>query len=54
MRMLLIYFVAAIAAYFLAGIKGRFTKRERLYFAIGAFVLVYLITMISVLVGGSP
>jgi ABC-type branched-subunit amino acid transport system permease subunit len=54
MRMMLIYFVAAIAAYFLAGIKGRFTKRERLYFAIGAFVAVYLVTMILVFTGGNP
>ena len=52
--MMLIYFAAAIAAYFLAGLKGRFTRRERLYFAIGAFVLVYLMTMILVFTGGNP
>jgi hypothetical protein len=42
MRMMLIYFGAAAVAYFLSGIGGRFTKRTRLYFAIGAFAVAYL------------
>ncbi len=45
MRMMLIYFGAAIGTYFLTGIGNRFTQRMRIYFAIGAFVLTYLTAM---------
>lgn len=52
MRMMLILFGASAFVYFVTGIKGRFTVRGRLYFAVGTFVIVYLVTMILVFLGG--
>ena len=52
MRMMLIYFGAAVGAYFLSGMRGRFSKRDRLYFAIGAFVLAYLVAMVMTFIEG--
>ena len=54
MRMMLILFGASAFVYFVTGIKGRFTGRQRLYFALGTFVAVYLVTMILVFTGGNP
>ena len=46
MRMMLILFGTSACVYFVTGIKGRFTRRKRVYFAIGAFGVAYLVTMI--------
>ena len=54
LRMLLILLGPAVFVYFVTGIKGRFTIRKRLYFALGTYVLVYLITMVLVLTGENP
>ena len=54
MRMILILFGSAFLVYLLTGLTGRFTKRTRLYFAIGTFVIVYLTTMFLVFSGGEP
>jgi hypothetical protein len=54
MRMMLILFGAAAFVYFVTGIKGRFTVRKRLYFAMGTYIIVYLITMILVFTVGNP
>ena len=54
MRMILILLGASAFVYFVTGIKGRFTRRMRLYCAIGTFILVYLVTMVLVFVGGNP
>ncbi len=52
MRMMLIYLGAAIAAYLLSGIGERFTTRMRLYFAVGAFVVTYIVTMTLTFIEG--
>jgi len=54
MRMMAILLGSAAFVYFVTGIKGRFTKRKRFYFALGTYVLVYLITMILVFLDGIP
>jgi hypothetical protein len=54
MRMMLILFGASAFVYFVTGIKGRFTMRKRLYFALGTYIIVYLITMVLVFTGGNP
>lgn len=54
MKMMLILFGASAFVYFVTGIKGRFTRWKRFYFALGAFIIVYLITMILVFTGGNP
>lgn len=54
MRMMLILLGASAFVYFVTGIKGRFTVRKRLYFAMGAYIIVYLITMILVFTVGNP
>ena len=54
MRMMLIYFAAAIVAYSLSGLGGKFTKRSRLYFALGAFIVTYLVTMALTLFESVP
>ena len=53
MRMMAILLGTAAFVYFVTGIKGRFTKMKRLYFAIGAYVIVYLITMTLVFLSGN-
>jgi hypothetical protein len=52
MRMMAILLGSAAFVYFVTGIKGRFTRMTRLYFALGTYILVYLITMILVFLGG--
>lgn len=54
LRMLLILLGPTALVYFVTGIKGRFTMRKRLYFALGTYILVYLITMVLVLSGDNP
>ena len=54
MRMMLILFGSSAFVYFVRGIKGRFTVRKRLYFAMEAYIIVYLITMILVFTVGNP
>jgi len=49
MRVMLILLGASLAAYFLSGIGGRFTRLMRLYIAVGAFAVAYIVTVISVL-----
>ena len=54
MRMMLILFGVSAFVYFVTGIKGRFTVRKRIYFAMGTYIIVYLITMILVFTVGNP
>ena len=54
MRMIAILLGAAAFAYFVTGIGGRFTRRARFYFAVGTFIVVYLLTMVLVFTGGNP
>ena len=54
MRMMLILFGASAFVYFVKGIKSRFTMRKRLYFALGTYIIVYLITMVLVFTVGNP
>lgn len=54
MRMMLILLGASAFVYFVTGLKGRFTVRKRLYFALGTYIIVYLITMILVFTVGNP
>ena len=49
MRLMLILLGASLAAYFLAGIGGRFSRLVRLYIAVGTFAAAYIVTLISVL-----
>ncbi len=53
MRMMFILLGAAAFAYYVTGIKGGFTRWERFYFALGTYILVYLITIILVFLGGN-
>jgi|GEM_PF-2867992 len=53
MRMMAILLSSAVFVYFITGVRGSLTKRVRFYFALGAFVVVYLLTMILVFVGGN-
>ena len=48
MRLMLMFLGASLAAYFLSGIGGRFSKLTRLYIAVGTFVVVYIATVIFV------
>lgn len=52
MRMMLILLGASALVYFVTGIKRRFTPWQRFYFAVGTFIIVYLVTMILVFSGG--
>ena len=52
MRMMLILFGASALAYFVTGLKGRFPRWQRFYFAVGTFIIVYLVTMILVFSDG--
>ena len=54
MRMMLILLGASAFVYFVTGLKGRFTMRQRLYFALGTYIIVYLITMVLVFTVGNP
>jgi uncharacterized membrane protein YcjF (UPF0283 family) len=54
MRMMAILFGAAIFVYVVTGIRNRFPRRTRLYFALAAMIIVYLFTMLLVLLGGDP
>ena len=54
MRMMAILLGASAFVYFVTGIRGRLTSRTRFYFALGTFIVVYLMTMILVFVGGNP
>ena len=54
MRIMAILLGASAFVYFVTGIGGRFTRLTRFYFALGTFVVVYLMTMILVFVGGNP
>ncbi|MEJ2491112.1 MAG: hypothetical protein P8Y84_05770, partial [Desulfuromonadales bacterium] len=51
MRLMLILLGASLFAYFVTGIGRRFTTTARLYFAIGTFLGVYLVTMTLVSTG---
>jgi hypothetical protein len=50
MRMMLILLGASAFVYVVTGIRGRFTRRTRFYFALGTFVVVYLLTMVLVFI----
>jgi len=54
MRMMAILLGASVFVYFVTGIRGRLTRRTRFYFAMGTFVVVYLLTMVLVFTGGNP
>ena len=54
MRMMLILFGASAFVYYVTGLRGRFTVRKRIYFAMGTYIIVYLITMILVFTVGTP
>ena len=49
--MMAILLGAAAFVYYVTGLKGRLTRMQRLYFALGTYILVYLITMFLVLSG---
>ena len=53
MRMMARLLGTAAFGYFVTGINGRFTRIMRLYFALGAYILVYLITMTLVFFSGN-
>lgn len=54
MRMIAILLGASVFVYFVTGLRGSFTRRARFYFAMGTFIVVYLLTMVLVFVGGNP
>ena len=54
MRMMLILLGSAAFVYYVTGLRGRFTVRKRIYFAMGTYIIVYLITMVLVFTVGNP
>lgn len=54
MRMMFILLGSAAFVYYVTGIRGRFTRWQRFYFALGTYIVVYLITMVLVLSGENP
>ena len=53
MRMMAILLGASAFVYYVTGLRGSFTRRTRLYFAMGTWIVVYLVTMILVFLGGN-
>lgn len=53
MRMMAILLGASAFVYYVTGLSGRYTKRTRLYFAMGTWIFVYLVTMFLVFFGGN-
>jgi hypothetical protein len=53
MRMMAILLGSAAFVYYVTGLRGRFTKRKRIYLAMGTYLLVYLITMTLVFLSGN-
>jgi hypothetical protein len=53
MRMMLILLGSAAFVYYVTGLTGRFTRRKRIYFAMGTYIVVYLITMTLVFLRGN-
>ena len=53
MRMMLILLGSAAFVYYVTGLRGRFTRRKRIYFAMGTYIVVYLITMTLVFLRGN-
>lgn len=54
MRMMAILLGAAAFVYYVTGLKGRFTRMKRFYFALGTYIVLYVATMILVLSSGNP
>jgi len=53
MRMMAILLGSADFVYYVTGLRGRFTMRKRIYFALGTYILVYLVTMTLVFLRGN-
>jgi len=53
MRMMAILLGSAAFVYYVTGLRGRFTMRKRIYFALGTYILVYLVTMTLVFLRGN-
>ena len=53
MRMMAILLGSAAFVYYVTGLRGRYSKRTRLYFAMGTWIVVYLVTMLLVFLGGN-
>ena len=51
--MMAILLGASAFVYFVTGFRGNFTRRTRLYFAMGTWIVVYLVTMLLVFLGGN-
>ena len=52
MRLLSVFFVIALAVYFLTGIPKKFSKRKRLLFALGTYVALYIVLLMVIAFGG--
>jgi hypothetical protein len=53
MRMMAILLGASAFVYYVTGLRGSFTRKTRLYFAMGTWIVVYLVTMLLVFLGGN-
>ena len=51
--MMAILLGSAAFVYYVTGLRGRFTMRKRIYFALGTYILVYLVTMTLVFLRGN-
>ena len=51
--MMAILLGASAFVYYVTGLKGSFTTKTRLYFAMGTWIVVYLVTMLLVFLGGN-
>jgi hypothetical protein len=53
MRMMAILLGESAFVYYVTGLRGSFTRKTRLYFAMGTWIVVYLVTMLLVFLGGN-
>ena len=52
MRLLSIFFVISLFVYFLTGIPKKYSRKKRLLFAFGTYLVLYLCLLMLVAFGG--
>ena len=52
MRLLLVFFVIAVAVYVLTGIPKKFSRKKRFLFALGTYVTLYIILLLVIAFAG--
>jgi len=52
MRLQIIYLVLSALVYFLSGLTRKYTRKQRLLFALGMYVALYTVVAVLVLITG--